>query len=451
MLDLERKKEAGARLKVVGVGGGGGNAVNTMIAAGLEGVNFISINTDTQALSANKAENLIQIGCESTRGLGAGANPEVGRDSALEDKEKIEEALAGADMVFVTAGMGGGTGTGAAPVIADIAKAVGALTVGVVTKPFMFEGKRRLQHAEDGIIELKDAVDTLITIPNQKLLDIANHNTSLLEAFRKADEVLLSAVQGISDLITNHGLINLDFADVRTIMSNKGMALMGTGCASGDDRAVEAASQAVSSPLLEEVSVDGAMGILINVTGGPDIGILEVNEAASFIQEAAHENADIIVGGVIDERLKDEIKLTVIATGFANQHQSRIQRVGRTGGARRRTVGAPVTTTRPASEPSPSISGRRPAATDSVGGAQPAVASSTPVVSSAKPRQASSTEVKQGHGFPRSGDRAPEPYLAGRDAHQPRASAKTQTIFEEILPETEDEYDIPTFLRKAGE
>jgi len=305
-----------ADIRVVGVGGGGGNALNTMITEGVNGVEFIAANTDLQALGNNLAGTKIQLGESLTNGLGAGADPEIGRDSALEDQGRIEEALAGSDMVFVTAGMGGGTGTGAAPVIADIARELGALTVGVVTKPFQFEGRRRRRQAEQGIGHLEGSVDTLITIPNQRLLAIAGEETTMIEAFKMADEVLLQAVQGISDLITVGGMVNVDFADVRTIMNDQGRALMGTGRASGQDRAVEAAEMAVDSPLLEDVSIEGATGILMNVTGGTGMTIHEVNEAAGFIEEVADREAHIIYGQVIDEDMRDEIEMTVIATGF---------------------------------------------------------------------------------------------------------------------------------------
>jgi cell division protein FtsZ len=317
----------GARIKVAGIGGGGGNALNTMILAGLTGVDFIAANTDAQALSHNRATTKIQIGARITKGLGAGANPEIGRQAALEDKEAIARALEGADMVFVTAGMGGGTGTGAAPIIAEIARSMGALTVGVVTKPFVFEGKRRLKQAEAGIAELKAAVDTLITIPNQRLLAVADERTTLIETFKKADEVLLNAVKGISDLITIHGLINVDFADVKTIMTSMGVALMGTGEASGEGRALLAARQAVESPLLEDVSIDGATGILINITGDPGMMLNEVNQACSLIQEAAHEEANIIFGSVINEAMGDTMKITIIATGFAGRDSRRIEKM----------------------------------------------------------------------------------------------------------------------------
>ena len=311
-----------ARIKVVGVGGGGGNAVNTMIAAGLPGVDFIAANTDAQALKANLAPIKMQLGEKLTRGLGAGGNPEVGKRAAQEDVERLREYLGEADMIFITAGMGGGTGTGAAPIIAKVAKELGSLTVGVVTKPFTFEGKRRMKQADEGMKELKASVDTLIAIPNQRLLSVAGRNSSILETFKKADDVLLQAVRGISDLITVHGLINLDFADVRTIMSEMGMAMMGAAIAQGENRAVEAAQKAISSPLLEEVSIKGARGVLINITGGPDLSLHEVNEAATLIQEEADEEANIIFGAVIDESMGDEVRITVIATGFGEQPQA---------------------------------------------------------------------------------------------------------------------------------
>lgn len=325
MFELEDNTSLGANIKVIGVGGGGGNAVATMIQGGLEGVEFVVANTDAQALEASKASVKIQLGQELTRGLGAGANPEIGKRAAIESYNDIVEKIEGSDMVFVTAGMGGGTGTGAAPVVAKIAKELGALTIGVVTRPFMFEGKKRQRQADLGLQELKDNVDTLIVIPNQKLLAISNEKTSLIETFKKADEVLVQAVKGISDLINIRGLINLDFADIRTVMANKGMSIMGTGSARGENRAVEAARQSISSPLLENVSIEGATGIIINVTGGPDLSLYEVNEASMLITDAAHEDAEIIFGAVIDETMKDEIRVTVIATGFAQQVQPQVQ------------------------------------------------------------------------------------------------------------------------------
>ncbi len=305
-----------ARIKVIGVGGAGGNAVNTMINFGLEGVEFISINTDVQALNGNAAVEKIGIGSAVTRGLGAGADPERGRKAALEDVTRLKEVIAGADMVFVTAGMGGGTGTGAAPVVAQLAREEGALTVGVVTKPFVFEGRQRQRRADQGIAMLSEHVDTLITIPNEKLLTFSNEDLSFLEAFRKADEVLYQAVRGISDLITGGGVVNVDFADVKTIMSNMGRALMGTGMAKGEGRAKLAAQQAIQSPLLDNISVQGATGILINVVGSAEMRMREIHEAVAMVQEQAHEDANIIFGASVEENMADAIKVTVIATGF---------------------------------------------------------------------------------------------------------------------------------------
>lgn len=318
MFEIAEEKEviSGAKIKVIGVGGGGCNAVNTMIKSGLTGVEFIVANTDSQALAANLAGTKIQLGGDLTKGLGAGANPEVGRKAALDDYERLSEVIEGSDMVFVTAGMGGGTGTGAAPVIAKLAKEMGALTVGVVTKPFMFEGRKRMKQAGFGIQALEECVDSLITIPNQRLLQIAGESLSLVDTFRKADEVLLHAVQGISDLINNTGFINADFADVSTVMANKGLALMGTGIATGPDRAVKAATDAISSPLLEDITIDGATGIIINITGNSTLSMHETNEAVTLIMEAADEDAEIIFGTVIDEEMADDIKITVIATGL---------------------------------------------------------------------------------------------------------------------------------------
>ncbi len=305
-----------ARIKVVGVGGSGGNAINTMIHFGLEGVEFISINTDAQALGSNSAVEKIAIGTNVTRGLGAGADPDKGRKAALEDVNRLKDIVSGADMVFVTAGMGGGTGTGAAPVIAQLAREAGALTVGVVTKPFAFEGRARMRSAELGLQSLTEHVDTLITIPNEKLMALADDDLTFVDAFRKADEVLYQAVKGISDLITMNGIINVDFADVRTVMSAMGRALMGSGCAKGEGRARLAAEQAICSPLLDDVSVEGATGVLINIVGGPDMKIKEIREAASLVQEQAHEDANVIFGASVDEAMGDALKVTVIATGF---------------------------------------------------------------------------------------------------------------------------------------
>jgi len=315
MLEFDTNLDSLATIKVIGVGGGGNNAVNRMIEHGVQGVEFIAVNTDAQALNLSKAEVKMQIGAKLTRGLGAGANPEVGKKAAEESKEQIEEALRGADMVFVTAGMGGGTGTGAAPVIAQIARDLGALTVGVVTRPFTFEGKKRSNQASGGIGSMKEAVDTLIVIPNDRLLEIVDKSTPMLEAFREADNVLRQGVQGISDLIATPGLINLDFADVKTIMSNKGSALMGIGVAAGENRATEAAKKAINSPLLE-TSIDGAQGVLMNITGGANLSLYEVQEAADIVATATDQEVNMIFGSVINETLKDEIIVTVIATGF---------------------------------------------------------------------------------------------------------------------------------------
>jgi cell division protein FtsZ len=312
----DEQQEYQARIKVIGCGGSGGNAVNTMINFGLEGVEFIVVNTDAQALNGNAAPTKLQIGGAITRGLGAGADPERGRKAAMEDHQRIKELLGGADMVFICAGMGGGTGTGAAPVIAQLAREEGALTVGVVTKPFLFEGRQRSRRAELGLAQLTENVDTLITIPNQKLLMLGEEDLSFIDAFRKADEVLFQAVKGISDLITQNGIVNVDFADVKTVMNSMGRALMGTGIAKGNNRARLAAEMAVSSPLLDDISVDGATGVLINIVGGPDLKMREIQEAASLVQEQAHEDANIIFGASIDEALGENVKVTVIATGF---------------------------------------------------------------------------------------------------------------------------------------
>jgi cell division protein FtsZ len=348
--NAELKVADGAKIRVVGVGGGGCNAVNTMIKAGLTGVEYIVANTDSQALNANLAPTKIQLGVELTKGLGAGANPEVGRKAALDEYEKLSEILADSDMVFITAGMGGGTGTGAAPVIAKLAKELGALTVGVVTKPFIFEGKKRMRQAAGGISTLEENVDSLITIPNQRLLYLAGESLSLVETFKRADEVLLNAVRGISDLINTTGHINADFADVSTVMANKGLALMGTGLCAGPDRAIKAATEAISSPLLEDISIDGATGIIINITGNESLTMHEVNEAVTLIMEAADDDAEIIFGSVIDDALEDNIKVTVVATGLGGPRaEQRAQ--------------APVQTTRPQTTMSQPVHQAAPAQT----------------------------------------------------------------------------------------
>ena len=322
-IELEDGDASPARIRVVGVGGGGSNAVNRMIAAGIRGIEFIACNTDLQALRKSTAAHKLQIGSRLTKGLGAGADPEIGKNAALEDQEKLAQALSGSDMVFIAAGLGGGTGTGAGPIIAKAAAEHGALTVAIVTKPFLFEGGKRMRQAERGLRELRDHVDTLITVPNQRLLSFVEPSTTHLEAFRIADDILRQAIQGISDLITAPGEINLDFADVKKIMSDMGRALMGTGVASGENRAVNAAQAAISSPLLEDASIDGARGVLINITGGPDMTLFEINEAAQIIQRAADPDAEIIFGCVTDERLMGSIKITVIATGFDSEHERR--------------------------------------------------------------------------------------------------------------------------------
>ncbi len=398
MYEFDGKSVPAATIKVVGVGGGGGNALNTMIAAGLSGVEFIVANTDVQALAANRAPVKLQIGENLTKGLGAGANPAVGRDAAMEDRARIEEALRGADMVFVTCGMGGGTGTGAAPVIADVAKSLGALTVGVVTKPFSFEGNRRKKQADAGIQELREAVDTLITIPNQRLLSVSEGRMPLLEAFRRADEVLLNAVDGVVALIQNHGYVNVDFADARAVMADQGLALMGTGRGRGENRCMEAMQAAVQSPLLEDVTIDGATGLLINITGPADISLAEVDEALTLVREQADEDANIIFGSVIDERMNDEVMITLIATGFAPK----------------------------GSQPQK----RRPAQEKLFQQEGPVVAKAAP------PRGEELALVTAGTARPKAkGTLSP-----GLATTLPRSAAEN----------LEDEYDIPTFLRRAG-
>lgn len=318
MFEFDERIDQTARIKVIGVGGGGGNAVNTMIASHIEGVEFYTANTDAQALRSSRAPMKIQLGSKLTKGLGAGANPEVGREAALEDRARLAELLEGADMVFIAAGLGGGTGTGAAPVIAEVAKEIGALTVGVVTKPFGREGKRRHAQSEAGVDALKDVVDSLIVIPNDRLLGLAGKSMSILDAFKPADDVLRQAVQGISDLITTSGLINVDFADVKSIMSERGMAMMGIGIAEGEKRAAEAAHQAISSPLLEDIDISGAKGVLVNISGASTMTMEEFEEASRIIHEKVHEDANIIIGLVIDEELGDRLKITAIATGFGS-------------------------------------------------------------------------------------------------------------------------------------
>ncbi len=329
MIEFDENRNLAAKVKIIGIGGGGNNALNTMISYQLSGVEFIAANTDAQALAANLAPIKMQLGPTLTKGLGAGANPEIGRKAALEDVEKIREVLKGADMVFITAGLGGGTGTGGAPVIAEAAREVGALTVAIVTKPFHFEGKKRMKQAEEGLANLRMTADALITIPNQRLLSISGKNMTLLEAFKKADEILYHAAKGISDIIIGQGIINVDFADVRTIMSETGMALMGTGISSGENRSVEAAQMAISSPLLEDISIEGARGLLINITGGENLTLNEINEATCLVQKEAHEDANIIWGTVIDQTMKEEVRVTVIATGFGKAEEKSALRHGK--------------------------------------------------------------------------------------------------------------------------
>ncbi len=351
-IQFHEDPRSNAKIKVIGVGGGGGNAVNRMITAHLEGVEFVVANTDLQALQMSQAPVKIQLGVKLTNGLGAGANPEIGRRAALEDTDKIIEALEGADMVFVTTGLGGGTGTGSAPIIASLASEMGALTVAVVTKPFAFEGRRRAQQAERGLAELVDSVDTVIVIPNEKLLGVAQ-NAGFFESFRIADDILRQGVQGISDIITIPGIINRDFADVKAIMAGMGYAVMGTATAKGERRAVDAAQRAIASPLLEAGAIDGARGILINITGSSTLKLAEVNEASTIIQSAAHEDANIIFGAVQDEKMKDEVKITVIATGFKTDQPQRKERVVS-------AAAAAISTTRASSgyTPSPGMAGR---------------------------------------------------------------------------------------------
>lgn len=423
MNEFEQSKQA-AKIRVVGVGGAGCNAVNTMISSGLERVDFIALNTDVQALAANQAPIRLQIGKELTRGLGAGANPEMGRQAATESRDEIARLLEGADMVFVTAGMGGGTGTGAAPVVADIARELGALTVGVVTKPFTFEGNRRRKAAEQGLQELKAAVDTLIQIPNQRLLTLSAEPLPLLEAFKKADEVLLNAVQGISDLIQYHGYINVDFADVKTIMSEQGLALMGTGRASGEQRALRAMEQAINSPLLEDVSIDGARGLLINITAGRDITLQEINEAICIVQEAADPEANIIFGSLVDANARDEVKITVIATGFVARETQRLR-----GAADLRPQQQPLVA-RPSSAAPASVA---------VPTVTPAPAMPVSSLTAAPPREEVASLVP---GKP--GTRT----LSGE--HRVHVPARAASNRDSSLSLDEEQYDIPTFLRRQG-
>jgi cell division protein FtsZ len=420
-ISFNEEPKNNARIKVIGVGGGGGNAVNRMICAGMEGVEFVVANTDLQALQMSRASVKIQLGTKLTTGLGAGANPEIGRRGALEDADKIIEALEGADMVFVTAGLGGGTGTGAAPIIASLASEMGALTVAVVTKPFAFEGKRRMNQAERGLSELVDSVDTMIVIPNERLLAVAQ-NAGFFESFRVADDILRQAVQGISDIITIPGIINRDFADVKTIMQGMGHAVMGTAIAKGERRAVDAAQAAISSPLLEEGAIDGARGILINITGSSSLKLAEVNEASTIIQSAAHEDANIIFGAVQDERMEDQIKITVIATGFKSDFQQRNQRsvsVAQQAIASARTAGAyqPPPVAQPVAQPAIKTNG---AASNGNG-------------------------HSNGNGYSNgNGARV----MAAPMRENPSLSAVADSVKNSVEP---DDLDVPAFIRKRGE
>ncbi|MDB4946812.1 MAG: Cell division protein FtsZ [Labilithrix sp.] len=441
----DEQQEYQARIKVIGCGGSGGNAVNTMINFGLEGVEFIVVNTDAQALNGNAAPTKLNIGGAVTRGLGAGADPERGRKAAMEDHARIKELISGADMVFVCAGMGGGTGTGAAPVIAQLAREEGALTVGVVTKPFLFEGRQRSRRAETGLQQLTENVDTLITIPNQKLLMLGEEDLSFIDAFRKADEVLFQAVKGISDLITQNGIVNVDFADVKTVMSCMGRALMGTGIAKGNNRARLAAEMAISSPLLDDISVDGATGVLINIVGGPDLKMREIQEAASLVQEQAHEDANIIFGASIDEALGENVKVTVIATGF--EHVERMAQMSE--GARLSMPAGPQTV------PSMQSSGYdsrqyAPQASQHIG--HPSHMTSQRPSFQQQPQAYAPSAAPQSQ---RSSEQAPAfsrrvpaaesrviPAASSRVATRERASAN--------FPAFDTDWDVPAFQRKGG-
>ena len=455
MFEMAEGEDMGsAKIRVVGIGGGGCNAVNTMIRAGLCGVEYIVVNTDAQALNASLAPTKVQLGAEITKGLGAGANPEIGRKAALDDYEKLGEVIKDSDMVFITAGMGGGTGTGAAPVIAQLGKELGALTVGVVTKPFQFEGKRRMRQATQGIVELEECVDSLITIPNQRLLQLAGENLSLVETFKKADEILLNAVQGISDLINNTGLINADFADVSTVMANKGMALMGTGICSGADRAVKAANDAISSPLLEDITIDGATGIIANITGDKTLTTHEANEAMTLIMEAADEDAEIIFGTVIDESLKDSIKITVIATGLAGSDRSREVIAGPRGGKLPPELKMPVAE-------SVSLGGRVERGEEVDGGGETREDVELPVEPVERAAQEVAGHEQEGAGektvlasrikesakkhFPQSSVQT-----GGSEHREQGAGSRAQSIAERLgfIHFNEDELDRPSYLRK---
>ncbi|MBS2018923.1 MAG: cell division protein FtsZ [Deltaproteobacteria bacterium] len=427
----DEQQEYQARIKVIGCGGSGGNAVNTMINFGLEGVEFIVVNTDAQALNGNAAPTKLNIGNAVTRGLGAGADPERGRKAAMEDHARIKELISGADMVFVTAGMGGGTGTGAAPVIAQLAREEGALTVGVVTKPFLFEGRQRSRRAEQGLAQLAEHVDTLITIPNQKLLMLGEEDLSFIDAFRKADEVLFQAVKGISDLITQNGIVNVDFADVKTVMNSMGRALMGTGIAKGQNRARLAAEMAVSSPLLDDISVDGATGVLINIVGGPDLKMREIQEAASLVQEQAHEEANIIFGASIDEALGENVKVTVIATGFDHDRMQVMNEAARVSVAPPQTVPSMQFT-----EPSPRTMQGMPSAHHHapVPSQRPVFQQAAPVARASEPAPAFSSRR-----------------LATAAQDRVPAASTRAPVRSSNFPAFDTDWDVPAFQRKGGQ
>jgi len=438
----DEQQEYQARIKVIGCGGSGGNAVNTMINFGLEGVEFIVVNTDAQALNGNAAPTKLNIGNAVTRGLGAGADPERGRKAAMEDHQRIKELIGGADMVFVCAGMGGGTGTGAAPVIAQLAREEGALTVGVVTKPFLFEGRQRSRRAEHGLQQLTEHVDTLITIPNQKLLMLGEEDLSFIDAFRKADEVLFQAVKGISDLITQNGIVNVDFADVKTVMNSMGRALMGTGIAKGNNRARLAAEMAISSPLLDDISVDGATGVLINIVGGPDLKMREIQEAASLVQDQAHEDANIIFGASIDEALGENVKVTVIATGFDQDRMAAMHEAARLSVAPPQTV--------------PSMQFANPAQHAHAPQAMPyqaphVQAHTSASVPSGHPSQRPSYQAQ----IPRAATSEPAPAFSSRrlvtspeSRVQPSARIPTRERPASTFPAFDTDWDVPAFQRK---
>ncbi|MCI5065685.1 cell division protein FtsZ [bacterium] len=420
---LERLKNSKAYIKVFGIGGAGVNAVNNMIDSGLEGVEFFAANTDAQALASSKAQNKIQLGQEITKGLGAGADPDIGYAAAQESEEEVRRALEGADMVFITAGLGGGTGTLGSSVVAEVAKEMGCLTVGVVTKPFLFEGKRRMKNAERGMVELANKVDTLITIPNQRLLSVAGRNTSLLDTFKKADDILFQAVKGISDLIFFEGLVNVDFADVRAVMAEMGMAMMGTGESSGDNRALEAAEKAVSSPLLEDISIHGAKGVLINVTASSDVTLQEVNEAAELIHSEAHDDANIIWGMVIDPEVEDKVRVTVIATGFGKDMEEGIE-VSRTTNS-----GVGLST------------GGLSAGGLSAGGSDQGSSQQGNSQQSTSGFSAGGRNTGAGH----------TPLMRAGKENVENDTVRTKKLPVLSGPEDQEKYEIPTFLRKQGD